>query len=323
MDSSYTFYKNDISNNKTNLRLLFVIVPIVAIAIFVISINQRSGSDTPDNSIAQNHKILHFTPHNIPTLSIGHYALWARDNDTAMHLLKRFNSIGQTLVSLDGEQLKSWEIEFLPSYTDFIVTIEREGDRDEVPSNLVFFEDKIAPVTKLIFKLPANQNDQDNSFILASPTDGNNKINEQSGIWFTTTDKQQPSLNISNLVEQNWTWQARIINNQGEYLIFSTFQNPATADNTNIYSDNKPGFSFPGEDFFTNLPEQFTPPLNLANGTYILQISIEPYFDNNDYTGNLVFIPILEAKIFKGAAAYQAIPLTPSEISTYLTLELN
>lgn len=289
---------NDFSQNKRRLSL--IAVGAILLSIIIITGTRafsKNTTDTNQNNPLDNTSTISFKSNNIPTLRLGHYALWAvSDND--YFFIKRFNSVNNSLVSLNGEKLDTWREKLPDKFNRLVITIEEEGDRDEIPNKLIFMENKYQPTTTLNFNIVDINKNLSGTYILSSPTDGNKKINEQSGIWFIKEDKTTPSLMLPTIDNKNWKWEAKISVNSETTLNIGRFNSPIEKDDFNKYSLlTSPGFNSPGEDFFTNLPEGISGPINLANGKASILISLEPNRSGTDPTGELTFLPILNADI--------------------------
>ena len=71
---------------------------------------------------------------------------------------------------------------------------------------------------------------------------------------------------------------------QGTPLSTGRFTDPAAADDASPFSDGGP--AFPGEDFLTDLPDGVTPPVDLADGSSLIVVSVEPDLAGIDPTGS-------------------------------------
>ncbi|MFQ5492722.1 MAG: hypothetical protein ACE5DX_01005 [Candidatus Dojkabacteria bacterium] len=306
MSSSKGISSELVSEFKTSRRsiipFLIAVVGVSIILLFVLkfaSDNNTTESDLPDTEITS----LQFNGQNFPTLRLGHYALWAVDSTDKSHFLKRFNSVGGSLVSLNGEKLETWDVTLPQDITKFNITLEREGDRNEEPNEfLLFSADALYSDTSFssTFENPTFDPtvEPKGSFILATPTDGNSKINEASGVWLIRKDRNTPSLSLPEIDSAQWVWQTRLVSNSGTTLLLGDFRKPDEADNSSKYSQTKAsGFRAPGEDLLKNLPEGLTGPINLANGSQTLIVSLEPHIDGIDFTGELIFLEVLRAEI--------------------------
>ena len=194
----------------------------------------------------------------------------------------------------------------LDAATRVFITLEPTGDDLPGPSPHVViagkFVDDVAHLSvedALAFKTDFSKGKA--GFIMQTPTDGASETGT-SGIWFYNGSKNdpQPTLTLPELPEV-WTYEAIFESESGKSLSLGTFpvspdkseakdpsesqsesetqSQPKTrvavgeyapitgADSGNPYSSNdKPGPSFPGEDFFTN------PPLDVRGGKLSINV---------------------------------------------------
>lgn len=300
--------------------LIFTVV--VLTVIFSVSILFFLRFKTNISESVSSSTSFQITSNNVPTIQLGHYALWAVDSQESYTLIKRFNSVNNQLVGLDSETISTLESPLSNPYK-FVVTIEKEGDREERPNNFILLSKEAdAKRTELLFN-DVELKDKEFSYILSTPTDGNDTINELSGLWFVKPDKTTASLDLPKLTDK-WMYQTRIISEQNNIeLSMGYFKDSASADSDARYSMTYDGYNFPGEDFFMNLPTQVDSPVNLANGKYAVMLSLEPYLDGTDITGDDVFLPIAYAKIPSGlsenTSEFMGLVYSPSSI----TIEFN
>lgn len=297
----------DFHRNKLQLAVFLILVTLLSLAI-IPGVKLFIDEPLPVEDTQTN--IITFDSDSFPTIQLGHYTLWA-DTGEEQVFLKRFNSIRGQLVSLNGNDLNTWEVEVPDNTIELFVTIEKEGDRDETPHA---FELMRAELTDNTANMQLNGIDFESlsgSFLLATPTDGNWAINERSGAWFINTDLETTALQLEDLGGTHWLWEARLKSDDGS-IILGEFSTPTTSDTINKYSETAAaGFQVPGEDLLQNLPDGFLPPLNLGNGSYTVVISLEPNLDGYDFTGQDVFVPVLEASIPEGTKEYTDISLKP------------
>ncbi|MEI7579108.1 MAG: hypothetical protein WCJ58_03645 [bacterium] len=290
----------DLENDfKSNWNLIFVTI-IITILIIIVTITAYLFKNHSEKQIINSEtsislKFIKFQ--NLPTLEFGHYTLWFVDGSKQFHLIKRFNVKSDKLISLDGTNLQSLSINSLSDIQQAVITIEQEGDRNEVPNTIIFLTSNYQLDNDMKFTLNdqlPELNKTEISFQLQTPTDQNTQINEQSGIWFVAT-----SANILPVITTTgWSYQARLIYKAVYDLNIGYFNDLNNKDNSSRFSlaiDNPP--NYPGEDFLTNLPDELFGPLNLTNGNSKVIISIEPMQDDLDPTGSKLFLPILEATI--------------------------
>lgn len=304
--------------NKILIMLILVIIFSVTLIILVkISSRSDSANNDPLNKPAWE---ITFSGKNVSTLRLGHYTLWAVNAQNEFSFLKRFNAINEHLVSLDGSNLTVLESEIPATTVKFAVSIEIEGDRNEIPNDFIAFSSDqftlAANTTVVLNSTAPNLDKVSGSYILSTPTDGNESINELSGIWFT-------GLNLPDLSATSWRWQGRIESASGIKLLTGLFRRVNEPDSSSKYSLNQaPGLDYPGEDLLTNLPEGLQGPLNLANGHYKVSISLEPTLNGEDFSGELPYIQVLESDIPLNTKEHTPVNFHANPLRPSLTLHL-
>ncbi len=218
--------------------------------------------------------------------------------------------------------------------TSFAVTIEAPGDVDNTPSGVVVLQGAVSGSTplgpRIDFTFPATFTGASGSYILATPTDGNNTVDELSGIWFLDPSGPTASLTLpalpSGWVYEGWVWvDSEVISGPpgqpGDILkvpiTTGRFTSATGADNWSRYSMVvAPAPLFPGEDFLQDqstargnllqMPSRshgyplmnLTFPLNLADGASKVSITVQPDIGGIDPQGvGPSFIQILIADI--------------------------
>jgi hypothetical protein len=165
-----------------------------------------------------------------------------------------------------------------------VVTIEPLPDADPGPSGIIVLAG--APKAKkgtAKLKFPVTFGDASGSFILATPTDADMN-DETAGVWFLDPAAGPgPSLTLPTL-PSGWVYEGWGVT-QGTPLSTGRFMSAAGADDSSAFSGPLAGPPFPGEDFLANLPAGVTGPVDLANGSSMVVLSVEPYLDGSDPTG--------------------------------------
>lgn len=163
-----------------------------------------------------------------------------------------------------------------------VVTIEPLPDPDPGPSGIVVLAG--APRGDMVrLRFPAKLGTIAGSFILATPTDSATN-NETAGVWFLDPAAGPgPSLELPEL-PSGWVWEGWGVT-QGTPLSTGRFTSATGADSSAPFSGPNPGPPFPGEDFLANLLAGVTPPVNLADGSTLIVLTIEPDVEGTDPTG--------------------------------------
>ncbi len=120
-------------------------------------------------------------------------------------------------------------------------------------------------------------------YILATPTDGNGDVNEDSGVWFidNSSGSAIAGLDLPTLSD-GWKYEGWAVIN-GQPVSSGTFSSVMSADDNSSTSSYKgdvnDGPPFPGEDYLQNAPSGLTFPTDLKGMTIV--ISVEPNPDNS------------------------------------------
>lgn len=145
-------------------------------------------------------------------------------------------------------------------------------------------------------------------FFLRSPTDemsgAENNGNDENGIWFGIPGTPPTAGLVLPVLEAGWKYEGWVVTDEGP-LSTGTFTAFDAADDnagseTSFSGTENAGPPIPGEDFFNNVPDGFTFPLDIKGKTVV--ISIEPSPDNSP-------VPFL-LKPLKGAAGDETAPAT-------------
>lgn len=186
------------------------------------------------------------------------------------------NSFGQIIGDLvsnetveDGDQI--------------VVTIEPQPDTDPGPSATVILAGTVGDgVTELAF--PLDVSEFSGKYVTGTPSDGEGN-NEDAGIWFMDlTNGLNAGLDIP-VAPDGWIYEGWVVIDDNPYST-GKFSDPATADDFNGFSGPDPVPAFPGEDFLANLPNGLQAPYDLNTGRVNAVISIEPFVDGVDPTGD-------------------------------------
>ena len=214
---------------------------------------------------------------SLPTLEEGHYEGWAIYGDEKIST-GTFNA-GSETITLDRD---------LREADMFVITIEPEGDANTEPSNVIVLEGEVTESNTVALSFPIDLADVNGSYILATPTNGNNS-NETSGIWFVQFPPPlSASLNLPEL-PSGWVYEGWGIHN-GIALSTGRFSDVAAADDFDDFNGTvTPGPNFPGEDFIQNAPSGISFPIDLADGNSLVVVSVEPDINGVDPTGSTPF----------------------------------
>jgi hypothetical protein len=215
---------------------------------------------------------------NLPALTGASYELWVIEG-------KKKLSAGKFNVRANGSITGRLSSPRDPAGADMLaVTIEPRGDRDRVPSGIVILAGKPgASGGRLAF--PVNLSRIGGTYLLATPTD-DDASNETAGIWFLTPG-MKASLRLP-AAPAGWAWEGWGVT-QKTPLSTGRFATVSGADRSAPYSGPKAGPPVPGEDFLRRLPDGVSAPVDLADGSSMVVLTLEPNLRGADPTGPAPF----------------------------------
>ena len=184
-------------------------------------------------------------------------------------------SLSETTFELDQSSLES--------ASAYVLTIEPTNDPDPAPSAVHILAGDFSGNTASLSVGHGSAVGQDfanssGGYILATPTDGGDETNENSGVWWLNPSAG-PGAGLSlPTLPSGWIYEGWAVI-EGKPLSTGTFSTVTGADNSAPFSGSTDGPAFPGEDFLENAPEGLTFPTNLAGKTVV--ISVEPVPDNS------------------------------------------
>jgi hypothetical protein len=188
-----------------------------------------------------------------------------------------------------------------------VVTIEPLPDPDPGPSGIAILAGSPRRHDATL-RFPVRLRNIAGSFILATPTDAV-PTNETAGVWFLDPAAGPgPSLTLPEL-PGGWVFEGWGVT-QGQPLTTGRFTGASGSDSAAPFSGPSPAPPFPGEDFLMNLPPGITPPVDLADGSSAIVLTLEPDLAGVDPTGDGPFsIKPLLAAVPAGAPDHTSIEL--------------
>ena len=269
-----------------------VIVAIGAVALVGAALAGAVGATGSASSVR-------LTVKNLPALKGATYELWVIEG-------KQKLSGGKFNVAANGKVAGRLSSSIDPAGADMLaVTIEPKGDRNKVPSGTVILAGKPSS-TGARLSFPINLSRIAGTYLLATPTDDDDS-NETAGIWFLTP-AMKASLNVPT-APAGWAWEGWGVT-QETPLTSGRFSKPTGADRSAPFSGPKGGPPFPGEDFVQRLPGGVSAPVDLADGSSMVVLTLEPDLRGKDPTGPGPFsIKPLVAKVAAGAKDHQSFRL--------------
>jgi hypothetical protein len=239
-----------------------------------------SGSVTPTRSVVK------VTNNGLtPLLNGYHYENWVLVGGKALPGGKfNINASGQ-VVDLAGAVVPNGEFNIgkeLTGATSVVVTIEPTGDTDTIPAKTHILAGDVSGNTASLtvghpMALGNSFASATGSFVLATPTDGDN-TNENSGVWFLKLDGgPKQGLTLPTL-PAGWKYEGWTVI-AGRPISTGRFTSPSGVDESAPFSGSTAGPAFPGEDFLRNAPTGLTFPTDVRGGKAV--ISIEPDSDDS------------------------------------------
>jgi hypothetical protein len=212
------------------------------------------------------------------------YELWVVRGDKKL-------SAGSFNVADDGSLVDGFghEARFFssrnPASADaIVVTIEPLPDGDPGPSGIAVLTGAPRRNATAKLRFPVSFADASGSFILATPTSAATS-DETSGVWFLDpAEGPGPSLDVPSLPE-GWVFEGWGVT-QSTPLSTGRFSSPSGPDDSAMFSGSLAGPPFPGEDFLANLPAGVTSPVDLADGSSMIVLTVEPHLGGIDPTGS-------------------------------------
>lgn len=223
--------------------------------------------DTMDKAVSQ----LSFDT-NLAELEEGHYEGWLIIGDKK-YSTGKFDAGDEMTFDIDKN---------LADLDKVVITIEPEGDTDDVPSGVVVLAGDVAS-GDVALSFPVDFFDASGSVILATPSDGSD-TNETSGIWFLNLPDPSVALDLPEL-PSGWVYEGWAVHD-GTPITSGRFTEVDEADDFAGFSGPEATPPFPGEDFLENAPNGLSFPIDLADGESAIVLSVEPDIDGVDPTGD-------------------------------------
>jgi hypothetical protein len=255
-----------------------------------------------------------------PLLNGFHFEAWAIVGSQPLPAGK-FNVDAQgRLVNLTGAVIANGTLTQTRDISDasaIVLTVEPNGDQDAVPTSTHILAGNVQNGAASLsvasqMALGIDFTTAAGSFILATPTDGEN-TNERSGVWFLSLASGSPAAGLTlPTLPAGWMYEGWAVVNSRP-LTTGRFLNPRAADNAAPFSGTIAAPPFPGEDYLRNAPSGITFPLDLRGAT--IAITIEPQPD--DSPAPFAFKPLLGTV---SATAVDHVTITlPNRASTLAT----
>lgn len=165
----------------------------------------------------------------------------------------------------------------------YVLTIEPSPDSDPNPSSVHILAGNFSGSSATISvdhssAIGTDFTSSTGSYILATPTDGGNMTDENSGVWWLDpAGGPGAGLSLPSL-PTGWKYEGWAVID-GTPVSTGTFSTASGSDDSSTFSGTTTGPMFPGEDFLMNAPSGLTFPTDLSGATVV--ISVEPSPDNS------------------------------------------
>ena len=157
----------------------------------------------------------------------------------------------------------SVDIDDAAAATTFVLSIEPTNDPDPAPSDVkILGGDFDGTSTTLSIShgaaLGTDFEDATGKYILATPTDGADDTDENSGVWFLEITSNGPAAGLDlPTLPVGWVYEGWAVVD-GTPVSTGTFTSTTGADAASIYSGSNDAPPFPGEDLLNNAPNGLT-----------------------------------------------------------------
>lgn len=209
------------------------------------------------------------------------YEGWIIVNDapvtTGTFTVDDSGTLSKTSFTVDAAQLAS--------ATKFVLSIEPSNDTDPAPAATKLLAGDFSGTSATVSSknMLGDFGTAAGKYILATPTDGNNTTNEESGVWFLDNSSGTPATGLTlPTLPDGWKYEGWAVIN-GTPVSTGTFTDVAMEDENAKTSPYKGsagnGPAFPGEDYLTGTAAGVSFPTDLKGATIV--ISVEPSPDNS------------------------------------------
>lgn len=288
---------------RLNISIALSTVLVGSVLIYQSYVHRQITSGQALNAPAAVPTYVQLYPQTIPSLTKGLYELVVEDKNGQGHSLGTFSVQGteHRVVDANGQAIANGLFPLPAGVSDLTkagIYIRDTASSERVPfmagafsgdrSHLDFIAADIAKVS--------------GSYMLATPTDGDQTLNEISGLWFGDVANSQPGLQLPAL-PNGWVYEGWAVLADGS-LTTGRFVSGNRSDLSAAFSAGGAAPAIPGEDFLRNPPVAVFPsiqfPLDLRGKA--VMISVEPDTHGIDPTGAAPFgMTVLRADISKRA----------------------
>ncbi len=240
-----------------------------------------------------------------------HFELWGIIDEAPVTVGKFNIDASGAVVDLEGIAIPDAQFDAgrdLMAATDFVITIETQGDVDITPGVSKYLGGPRDGVDSMLVVGDATALGDDFSsaegrFILATPTDGPDS-DEYAGVWFLDlgTSPPTPGLDLPDL-PPGWQYEGWAVVD-GMPISTGRFVDLSQPDFAAPHSGELPGPTVPGEDLLLNAPDGFTFPADLRGQRIVVSVEPEPDDSERPFT-----LKPLAVDVAENAAAAQSMQI--------------
>lgn len=304
--TKYTLDMSIVCNQRGNARLKASLITsgvmISAVLLYQLSLSRAPETAQPRDNGSIDYGSVQLFAQSMPVLAQGAYELVVVGQDGARTSLGRFLLTDQgQIADLAGTVKPNAVFPLRQRVTGLskaeIRLVDRQDNRQPFSIEFLtgdFQQDRaVATFGGSVFEQSSGR------YMVGTPTDGNDTLNERSGLWFGDLVRGAAALNLPTL-KPGWVYEGWAVLD-GRPLTTGRFTSVNRPDSFSGFSDaQSPAPNFPGEDFLRDPPVQVFPglafPLDLAGD--LVRISLEPDVSGIDPTGQGPFgLTVLESEI--------------------------
>lgn len=262
------------------------------------------ASSTRPNTVdgTPQYKSVQLFPQTMPVLTRGAYELLVTDMTGAQHSLGKFLVPNIDQVANTDGTIRSNAIFALPATVSSLARAEiRLVNRDatSAPFAIDFLDGMFEQDRVFVEFHGMDVAAASGQYMLGTPTDGNDTLNERSGVWFGYYSQGTALLQLPT-PKPGWIYEGWAIID-GQPLTTGRFRFAAGRDLFNGFSDRISATpEVPGEDLLRDPPVAVFPNLNFPADLAgdIIRVSLEPDLDGSDPTGQSPFgMTVLENEV--------------------------
>lgn len=283
--------KSQFGYNRLTMITTFIMVALVSVIMYQTYAASGlffSGEQEADDVDA--YTSVQIFSQTLPVYPDVFYELRLGAHDDEYSKVEFYMDESRNIYSLTGDIVENGVFDLAEGFTDYSWAKIYMKDESSVDAEIEFLEGNIDNGRAVLQFMGINDISFSGEVMLATPTDGNNLINERSGAWFGNVISNKSALKLAEL-PAGWIYEG--------WVVYNSMPITTGRFNANSNKDQFSGFSMdealppamPGEDFLRNPPDSVFPglrfPLDLAGQR--IMITIEPDINGVDPTGAAPF----------------------------------